>query len=79
MSALAHPSYLMVRRIFELENEKKENAVKVLLIKDYEKQIEKLRKAEAVWCVNQGIETPSLTELLTGMAIILNSSDKLIS
>lgn len=36
-------------RIFELENEKKESAVKVLLIKDYEKQIELLRKAESVW------------------------------
>jgi len=38
-------------RIFELENEKKESAVKVLLIKDYEKQIELLRKAEAIWYV----------------------------
>ncbi|KIM34042.1 hypothetical protein M408DRAFT_5422 [Serendipita vermifera MAFF 305830] len=36
-------------QIFELENEKKESAVKVLLIKDYEKQIELLRKAESVW------------------------------
>jgi hypothetical protein len=46
-------------RIFELENEKKESAVKVLLIKDYEKQIELLRKAEAVWYVDFGMVIPS--------------------
>ncbi|PVG00714.1 hypothetical protein CPB86DRAFT_782261 [Serendipita vermifera] len=35
--------------IFELENEKRENAAKILLIKDYERQIETLRKAEEIW------------------------------
>ncbi|KAG8792691.1 hypothetical protein FRC17_008555, partial [Serendipita sp. 399] len=36
-------------RIFELENEKKANEVKVLLIQDYERQIEVMRSAEKIW------------------------------
>jgi len=39
------------RRIGKLENEKKENEAKIAFIKDYERQIELLRKSEQVWLV----------------------------
>lgn len=38
-------------RIVKLENEKKENEAKIGFIKDYERQIEVLRKSEQLWLV----------------------------
>ncbi|KAG9057066.1 hypothetical protein FS842_008637 [Serendipita sp. 407] len=36
-------------QIFELVNEKKANEVKILLVQDYERQIELMRSAEKIW------------------------------
>jgi hypothetical protein len=39
-------------RIVKLENEKKENEANIAFIKDYQQQIELLRKSEQIWLVN---------------------------
>jgi hypothetical protein len=38
-------------RIVKLQNEKKENEAKISFIKDYQQQIEVMRKSEQLWFV----------------------------